>query len=218
MPVPLLDSSRSVVRVAIAVAVGVAIYTGVALRHSASTAAFLAWDTAGIVLLGLSWSVVLRATADETRAHAGTDDPGRTLVYVVVIVTSAVSLLAATILVRNARSVVPELKEIAIALCLVSVGLAWAMTHTAFTFRYAHLYYREDTGSLPGITMPGGGAPAFFDFAYFAFTIGMCFQVSDMSVASPQIRKTVLLHSVMSFAYNSVILAFVLNLVAGAAA
>ena len=68
-----------------------------------------------------------------------------------VVVASAVSLLAATILVRNARSVVPDLRELAVALCLLSVALAWAMTHTAFAFRYAHLYYRDDVEGVGGI-------------------------------------------------------------------
>jgi uncharacterized membrane protein len=57
---------------------------------------------------------------------------------------------------------------------------------------------------------------AFSCFAYFAFTIGMCFQVSDMCVTSPQIRRLVLMHAVISFTYNSIVLAFVLNLVFGA--
>ncbi len=214
---PLLDLRRAIVRFGIAALCGAAAFAAVTTRHSLAAAAFVAWDVAGIVLLSLSWSLVLRAGPDETRARAGGDDPGRTLIYVVVLLTSAASLLAATILVRSARSVVPEMKELAVALCLVSVALAWTMTHTAFTFRYAHLYYRDDAEGIGGITMPGDGPPAYFDFAYFAFTIGMCFQVSDMCVTSRQIRKAVLLHAAMSFGYNSVILAFVLNLAFGLA-
>ncbi len=102
-------------------------------------------------------------------------------------------------------------------LCLATVGLAWAMTHTGFTLRYARLYYREDDEGVGGIELPEHQPPSYFDFAYFAFTIGMCFQVSDMCITSPQIRKTVLLHAIVSFGYNSIILAFVLNLVFGLA-
>ena len=91
------------------------------------------------------------------------------------------------------------------------------MTHTAFTMRYARLYYREDAEGIGGVELPAKQAPAYFDFAYIAFTIGMCFQVSDICVTSHQIRRTVLLHAVISFAYNTVILAFVLNLVFAAA-
>ena len=219
-PVPrrFVYSRRAVTRVAVAVAAGALAYVAVAQRYSAFAAAFVAWDVAGIVLVAISWSIVLRASARETRTHASAEDPGRTFVYVVVLLASAVSLLAATVLVRSARSLIPELRYGALLLCLVSVALSWAMTHTAFTFRYAHLYYREDDDGIGGITIPGDAAPCFFDFAHFAFTIGMCFQVSDMSVTSRPIRSAVLLHAVMSFAYNSVILAFVLNLVFGVAA
>jgi uncharacterized membrane protein len=68
------------------------------------------------------------------------------------------------------------------------------------------------------VQLPGHAPPTYFDFAYFAFTIGMCFAVSDVCVTSPQIRRAVLLHALISFAYNSVILAFVLNFVFGMAA
>ena len=103
------------------------------------------------------------------------------------------------------------------ALCLLAVTIAWLLTHTSFTFRYAHLYYRADDEGIGGIQFAGDEPPSYFDFAYFAFTIGMCFQVSDVCVSSPQIRRLVLLHAVISFAYNSIILAFVLNLVFGLA-
>jgi uncharacterized membrane protein len=66
---------------------------------------------------------------------------------------------------------------------------------------------------IGGVEFPGGAPPAYSDFAYLAFTIGICFQVSDASVTSRQIRHTVLLHAVMSFVYTTTILAFVLNLV-----
>ena len=67
------------------------------------------------------------------------------------------------------------------------------------------------------MSLPGDQPLTYFDFAYVAFTIGMCFQVSDISVTSPQIRRAVLLQAVISFAYNSVVLAFVLSLVFGLA-
>jgi uncharacterized membrane protein len=135
------------------------------------------------------------------------------LLYVIVVFTSAVSLLAATFLSRSARALPPGLSHAVVFLCLTTVALAWAMTHTAFMFRYAHLYYREDREGVGGLTLPGEQAPTYFDFAYFSFTIGMCFQVSDVCVTSHQIRRAVLLHALISFAYNSVILAFVLNFV-----
>jgi uncharacterized membrane protein len=109
--------------------------------------------------------------------------------------------------------VAPQGGPVLIGASLIAVISAWFLTHTAFTLRYAHLYYRDDEEGVGGLSLPGDAAPAYLDFAYFAFTIGMCFQVSDVQVTSPQIRRTVLLHATMSFAYNTVIVAFVLNLI-----
>jgi uncharacterized membrane protein len=211
--IPPIDPRRAVVRVGISFAAGLVTFGVAALQLRPAGAGFIAWDIFGFVLLVLSWSGIVRCDPRDTRHRAGAEDPGRTLVYVIVVLASAVSLLGATVLVRRPHALPPDLESYAAALCLVTVALAWTMTHTAFTFRYAHLYYRNDAEGVGGIELPGGGQPAYFDFAYFAFTIGMCFQVSDLSVTSHQIRRTVLLHAVISFAYNSIVLAFVLNLV-----
>jgi uncharacterized membrane protein len=186
-------------------------------RLTTPVATLLGWDVAGLVLLALSWAVILPATPASTRYRAGAEDPGRTLVYVLVVITSTVSLLAATVMVGRARDLSPELARLVAILCLTAVAVAWTVTHTAFAMRYARLYYREDREGVGGIDLPGKHPPAYFDFAYFAFTLGMCFQVSDACVSSAQIRRVVLLHALISFAYNSVILAFVLNLVFGMA-
>jgi uncharacterized membrane protein len=206
---------HALARVGVSLAFGLAAYALVQPRVPTVAATLIGWDVAGLVLLALSWATIGSADAGATRVRAGAEDPGRTLVYIIVVLTSGVSLLAATLLVRSARALPEHLKQAVIILCLLTVGLAWTMTHTAFTYRYAHLYYREDAEGVGGVTVPGDLPPNYLDFAYFAFTIGMCFQVSDVTVTSPQIRHAVLLHAVISFAYNSVILAFVLNLVFG---
>jgi uncharacterized membrane protein len=210
-----IDTHRALVRVAISFIAGVAAYLALSGRLPKTAAALVSWDAFALVLLALSWGGVSSSDAKATRDRAGSEDPGRTLVYVIVVLTSSVSLLGATLLVRDARALEPDLAGAAAALCLATVGLAWTMTHFAFTFRYAHLYYREDAEGVGGLEFPGGLPPMYFDFAYFAFTIGMCFQVSDVCVTSHQIRRAVLLHAVISFAYNSIILAFVLSLVFG---
>jgi uncharacterized membrane protein len=212
-----MDPRRALARVGIAIACGLAAGVLIAPRVPGATAALVGGDVASLVLLGLSWTLIFDSDARATGKRAGAEDPGRTLVYVIVVLGSSASLLAATILVGSARELAPALKHLGAALCLATVALAWMLTHTAFTFRYAHLYYREDAEGVGGVDFPGKQPPTYLDFAYFAFTIGMCFQVSDVCVTSPQIRSAVLLHAAVSFAYNSIILAFVLNLVFGLA-
>jgi uncharacterized membrane protein len=77
------------------------------------------------------------------------------------------------------------------------------------------LYYRDDGDGEGGLEFPGREAPAYFDFAYFAFTVGMCFQVSDVTVSSRNLRRAVLGHALLSFAYNTAIIAVAINLVIG---
>ena len=175
------------------------------------------WDAGGLTWLGLAWLVTVDADAIVTHDRAGAEDPGRRAAYLIVTLGSFASLLAATLLSRHLKSVADDSERtVLVALCFGAVAIAWLLTHTAFTLRYAHLYYREDSEGVGGVEFAGSLPPSYLDFAYLAFTIGMCFQVSDMSVSSPQIRRAVLAHAMISFAFNSVLLAFVLNLVFGA--
>ncbi len=208
---------HALARVGLSLAAGIAAYVAAGSQVGAAASALVGVDAGSAVLLALSWTTIASCDAPLTRARASAEDPGRTLVYVIIVLASATSLLAATILVGSARDLTPTLRQLGAVLCLATVALAWVVTHTAFTFRYAHLYYREDSEGVGGIDLPGKTDPAYFDFAYFAFTIGMCFQVSDACVSSSQIRRAVLLHAIISFVYNSIILAFVLNLVFGLA-
>jgi uncharacterized membrane protein len=212
-----LDPRRAITRVVISATVGI----GAGMASTAvlpfPASALVGWDAASVALLALMWSVIATATPQSTHRRAGAEDPGRTLMYVIVVLTSSASLLAATMIVRQARALPAGLAQGVGALCLATVALAWSLTHTAFAMRYARLYYREDTEGVGGLALPGDAKPAYFDFAYVAFTIGMCFQVSDVCITSRQIRRVALLHAVISFGYNSVILAFVLQLVFGMA-
>jgi len=178
-------------------------------------ALLVAWNAAGVVLLALSWLVIGRSSPEATQERAGAEDPGRTLVYVLVLVAATVSFFAAIVLSRDAKALPTEEARRLSLLCLLTVTVSWALLHTAFTLRYGRLYYREDAEGVGGVDFPDRGKPSYFDFAYFSFTIGMCFQTSDVCVSSAQIRRAVLMHAVIAFAYNTAILAFVLNLVLG---
>jgi uncharacterized membrane protein len=175
------------------------------------------WDAAGLAQLALAWATIANADAAQTQRRAAAEDPGRNAVYALVLVTSAASLLSATPLARAAKGLEAGEAGIFLSLSIATVALSWALTHTAFTLRYAHLYYRHDSEGIGGVEFPGCKAPDYLDFAYLAFTVGMCFQVSDATISSAQIRRTVLLHAVLAFIYNTAILAFVLNLAFGRA-
>lgn len=173
------------------------------------------WDAAAVTLLCFSWWIIGRADARETRRRAGAEDPGRTVVWLIVLLSSVFSVFAGSVVLRHARQLAPGAESALVALSLLAVASAWLLTHTAYTLRYARLYYRDDHEGVGGLEFPGKHPPADIDFAYFAFTVGMCFQVSDVTVTSQIIRRDVLVHAVISFAYNTAILALALNLAFG---
>ncbi|HEV8246792.1 MAG TPA: DUF1345 domain-containing protein [Polyangiaceae bacterium] len=183
-------------------------------RWSGAVDAVSGWVGSGVALLILSWWLILTADGYETHCRAAVEDPGRTVVWATVLVASAFSLVAAGIVMRAARTLHADAERAAlVGLSLAAVVVAWFMTHTAYALRYAHLYYRDDDEGVGGLEFPGGQAPDYMDFAYFAFTLGMCFQVSDVVITSRGIRRTSLGHTLLAFMYNTAILALALNLV-----
>jgi uncharacterized membrane protein len=175
--------------------------------------AVVGWDVGALTLITLAWTVILRATSGETRKRAGTDDPGRHVVFGIALMSSVFSLFAAGFVLKHIKSFAGAEQATWTLLTLAAIALSWVLTHTAYTLRYAHLYYRG--GGARGLKFPGDEEPADIDFAYFSFTVGMCFQVSDVLVTTTDCRRAVLLHSVLSFVYNTMILALALNLVFG---
>ena len=174
-----------------------------------------AWDAALVVLLGYPWRHILRADAQRTRAHAAVEDPGKVVLFFVTVFASTVSLFAAVFLLRTPEAFMPadhiDLVGLLIVLGIGAVAGAWILVHTAFTLHYAHLYYREDE-TPGGLEFPGGDDPDDLDFAYFAFTIGMTFQTSDVEVTERGLRRAVLRHALLSFAFNTAILALAVSL------
>jgi uncharacterized membrane protein len=173
------------------------------------------WDAASLTLLALAWNIIRRADARETKRRAGMDDPGRDAVFVIALVAGLISLFAATVVLRKVRDLLGVVRVMWTLLTLAAVALSWAVTHTAYTLRYAHLHYSTGThrhaDSEGGLQFSGTKQPSDIDFAYFAFTIGMCFQVSDVVVTATGMRREVLIHAMISFVYNTVILAVALN-------
>ena len=176
------------------------------------------WNAGALTTLSLAWSLIWTCDPHRTRLRAASEDPGRNAVWGIVLGASTLSLFSSAYVLRRAQTLAPRYEGLLIILCLAAVVIAWCLTHTAYTLRYAHLYYRdddEDGAGDGGLTFPGSTLPDYFDFAYFAFTVGMCFQVSDVTITSKPFRRAVLVHSVLSFAYNTAILALAMNLVAG---
>jgi uncharacterized membrane protein len=204
-------------RLLVAIGIGLLVTYVIPYRFGAAVRAIAGWDAAAFSMGALAWALIFRYGADvkQTRRLAAEEDPGRGAVWVIVILASIFSLFATVVVLRGAHVCAAEQRPTFIALSLGAVASAWALTHTAYTLRYAHLYYRDDGDGEGGLNFPDEQPPAYLDFAYFAFTIGMCFQTSDVTITSRQIRRATMAHAVLSFTYNTAILATAVSLVVG---
>lgn len=100
-----------------------------------------------------------------------------------------------------------------LAVAVGAVFCSWVLLHSLFTIRYAHLYYGHPAERA--VDFPGTDQPDYLDFAYFSFVIGMTGQVSDVSIRSQAVRRLALLHGLVSFLFNTIIIAITINLLAG---
>lgn len=178
------------------------------------SAPLIGWDVLAIVFCGWVWAEIWPLDADGTASHAGPENPGRQSADLVLLAAAGASLLAVGVVLFGAEHAAGNNKYLQAALALVSVFVSWALVHTIFTLKYAHLYYSGDVG---GVDFNEDDPPRYIDFAYLSFTVGMTFQVSDTNICSKEIRRTVLRHAWISFPLGAVILAASINLVSGLA-
>jgi uncharacterized membrane protein len=133
---------------------------------------------------------------------------------VMLVVAAVASLVAVVVVLSEAKHAQGAGKELLSLLGVVSVAISWFLVHTLFTLRYAVLYY---TGRDGGISFNQKQPPRYADFAYFAFTIGMTFQVSDTDITEPVLRATALRHALLSYLFGAVVIASTVNLIANIA-
>lgn len=192
-------------------------------KDKASPVQFMsAWVCFALVTLALLWLTMFTAHPQEITHIAKNQDFSRTLIFLVILVASFASLFAIVVLLRILPNAGEKGYYYHVALLIGSVACSWFLIHTIFTFRYAHLFYTCETEEESikkkhrgGLLFPNDKTPDYLDFAYFAFVIGMTFQVSDVQVSSSNIRRLALLHGLLSFMFNTVILALSINIIAG---
>lgn len=166
---------------------------------------------AGMLFVGSGWLVLWPMGAAATRRNADRED-FRLAIDELVIVCVALSGLGGIVVLLAGGTKSGSWPS---ALAVFGVFMAWAALHLMYAARYAHLYYSAPEG---GIDFNGGNSfePAFRDFLYFSYNLGMTYQVSDNAVTSPRIRSVVLRHCLLSYLFGTAIVATTINLVVGA--
>jgi uncharacterized membrane protein len=172
------------------------------------------WAASCVAYITRVWWVVWRMDAEQTREHSTREDPTREISDLLVLCASVASLASVVIVLVQAESAHGAARALLAAFAVLSVTLSWILIHTLYTLRYAGMYYSPPLG---GVDFNQSEPPGYSDFAYLSFTLGMTFQVSDTNIGSTVIRRAILRHTLLSYAFGSVILATTVNLVAGLA-
>jgi len=175
-------------------------------------------DAFFLIYLALMTRFALRITPEGLRQRASVEDEGIPLIILLALAAVVFSLAAIFALLNRAGD--PDPAELSLA--VASVPLGWLMLHTIAAFHYAHLFYatsdadeplseRTDPRDAGGLHFPGSEQPGAWDFLYFSFVVGMTAQVSDVAVETVGMRRPVLFHGIVSFFYNTVLLALAVN-------
>jgi uncharacterized membrane protein len=176
-----------------------------------SASILLGWDVAVLIYLAWTWIAVQGLDPEVTAQLAKREDPSTPVADLVVIGAGTAMLAAVGFALAKAGEATGGMKAYLVTLGLVSVVLSWAVVHTVFALKYARAYYSEPAG---GIEFNEDEPPNYIDFAYYAFTIGMTFQVADTNITSRAVRRTTLHHALLSYLFGSVLLGLVINVVA----
>jgi uncharacterized membrane protein len=172
----------------------------------------IGWDVFIALYLVLVYTMVFRSGLAHIKRNAALQDDGRFLIPLVTALGAFASLAAIIFELGASQHSMPGL-----ALATATIALSWAAVHTTFALHYAHDYYR---GAKPGgLQFPSGDTHEhadYWDFVYFSFVIGMTAQVSDVGITDKTIRRTATVHGIISFIFNTALLALMVNIAASA--
>jgi uncharacterized membrane protein len=176
------------------------------------TRALLGWDIFVAAYLLLVYTMVVRSGLAHIKRNAVRQDDGRFLILMVTALGAFASIAAIVFELGATQHSVP-----ALTLATLTIALSWAAVHTTFALHYAHEFYR---GAKPGgLQFPSGDTHEnadYWDFVYFSFVIGMTAQVSDVGITDKTIRRTATAHGIISFIYNTALVALMVNIAASA--
>jgi len=184
-----------------------------------ATTLIVAWDVACLIFMVSMLPVIWRRSPTEIRAHAAEQDEGRGAILGLVVVAAAASVWAIGVQLNLAKPEHGLLRTGHVALAFATVGLSWLMVQVIFALHYAHEYYDENQGcvghDMKGLYFPGEELPDYWDFIHFSIVVGVAAQTADIAFTSKTLRRIGTVHSLVAFAFNTVIVALTINLLAG---
>jgi uncharacterized membrane protein len=177
-----------------------------------ASAIMAGFDLAALLFL-LSCIPLFNDEAEAMRKAARDNDANRVTLLAVALILSFVILVA----VAGELTGDSQLTRLETVLVIATLALAWTFANFVYALHYAHLFYSGKDGGKDhaGLDFPGKRSePDYWDFVYFSFTLGVALQTSDVCITSPGIRRLVTIHCIQAFAYNLVVLALAVNVLA----
>ena len=188
-----------------------------------STRAILAWDAALLCFLVLIFEMMSKCGIARIRARAAEQDEGRGLVLGLSIVAATAAVMTIGVELSLAKDEHGLLKGARVILAFATMAMSWLFVHLIFALHYAHEYYTAapaeteegEDGVRGGLLFPGSDQPDYWDFLHFAVIIGVASQTADIAFTSRTLRRVGTVHGLVSFVFNTVVLALTINLLAG---
>jgi uncharacterized membrane protein len=200
-----------------ALAVGVAVAL-VGPLEDAVPRVLAGWNAGGLVYLVLVGIKMWQAEVQGIKREASIERESRIVVLVVVIFGSIFTMLALFVQLMAIKSEQGIDRTLSIGLSVLTIILSWLLIHTVFAVYYAHEFHSEAKGGSRGqgggLKFPDDSTPDYLDFLYFSFVVGTTAQTSDVEVCSRAMRRVVMLHGILSFFFNTAVIALAVNLAA----
>ncbi len=208
------------VRPRLLISLGVGLLGALALPNSEVTApvtrALIGWNIAALLYLVLALHMMFRSSHARMRARALLEDEGSKVILFLVIAAALACVGAIVAELSMVKGLHSELRFAHFGLTMLTLVSSWAFTQTMFALHYAHDYYATAThGTHGGLDFPGSEPPDYGDFLYFALVIGTSAQTADVGISSRALRRTVTVHCVLAFFFNTTLLALAINIASG---
>lgn len=180
--------------------------------------AMAVWDAFSLAYLSFCWIVFATRPIAEIRKLAKKDDGSTIFIFVLILASSLASMFTVLLLMLSQEDQ-SSTNKLYLPVAVAGMLLSWLMVHSTYVFHYAHMYYDDDKDNpgkdAYGLDFPGDAKPNYIDFVYFSYVIACTFQVSDVEITSPKIRRIVLFHGLLSFGLNTFVVALTINIIAG---
>ena len=207
-------NNSSTIRVITALVIGIIVAIIGLLNHLGNVSILIGWEAAVIIFIVWIWLIIWPMGYERTAVFAQREDPGRVGVDIILILASVASLAAVGNALFEAHTTSDSGRQLFLTLIsLFSVVVSWILIHSIYALRYARFYYSKNFDG--SIDFKSNKQPAYSDFIYVAFTIGMTFQVADTDLTGTDFRKIVFRHALLSYVFGTVIVATTISLIAG---